>query len=201
MVIGGNGKRLCIIDTNANLKAELKTKGWVMHSKPVETFDHQVIVGTYGKCVYSTDTLCNPHWRFRANGRVHSSILQTPDSNIVFGAFDGYIYCLDNHGRLVNCYKTGKKVVSSPAMVNDTVFAIGGIDHNIYLLTTNGRLLGSIKCSGSFFSTPIVMPDGTLFCCTMNGFLYFVDKESVDSILSGRTSTIDLVNEKIDFNY
>ena len=127
--------------------------------------------------------------------------MQAPNGNIVFGSFDGGIYCLDNQGRLVGRHQTGKKVVSSPAMVNDSVFAIGGIDRNIYLLTTKGRLLGSIKCSGSFFSTPIAMPDGTLFCCTMNGYLYFIDKEIISNIISGRTNTIDLETEKIDYTY
>ncbi|MBR6082529.1 MAG: PQQ-binding-like beta-propeller repeat protein [Salinivirgaceae bacterium] len=201
VAIGGNGKRLCIIGADANLKAQLKTKGWIMHSKPAKTFDHQVVIGTYGKRLYSVDTLGRELWQRKVGGRIHSSILQTPDSNIVFGAFDSYIYCFDSRGQLIERQPTGKKVVSSPAMVNDTVFAIAGIDKSIYLLTTRGRLLGSIKCEGSFFSTPIVMPDGTLFCCTMKGTLYFIDKKAVDDIATGRRPVVEIESRRYDYKY
>ena len=56
VAIGGNSRKFCIIDTCANIHARLKTKGWIMHTKPAETSENQITIGTYGKRLYSVDS-------------------------------------------------------------------------------------------------------------------------------------------------
>ena len=189
LIIGSNSGKLHFINSNKELMHTFKTKGWIMHSKPFETFDGSIIVGSYDKHLYSLDKSGKEKWRFKTGGKIHCSPIQTPDSTIIFGSFDGYIYTLSQQGKLINKLKTGKSVVSSPAMLNDSVAIIGSHDKYLYFIDTQGKLLGKYYAQGKIFSSPIALPCGTVFCCTTNGKLSFLSPEYLNLCMNKSDST------------
>lgn len=183
LVIGTCRKRLYFIDQNHSIVHTFKTGGWIMHSKPQETFDRTIVFGSYDHYLYGLSEDGTLRWKFKSGGKIHCSPLQTPDSVIVFGAFDGNVYFLSPKGELIKKDKTGGKIVSSPVMVNDSILAIGSFDKKLYFYSTKGKRLGAYDLQGKLFSTPVVLSNGRIVCCTVNGMVSFVDFDSVRGIL------------------
>lgn len=183
LIIGANSGRLYFINSDKEISHDFKTKGWIMHSQALETYDSLIVVGSYDKHLYAIDKSGEEAWRYKTDGRIHANPLQMPDSSIIFGSFDKHIYILTPDGQLINKIKTEKRVVSSAAMLNDTTAVVGSYDRFLYFVSTTGELLGKYDAQGKIFSSPIVLACGTIFCCTTKGNMHFLPPEYVERLL------------------
>lgn len=183
LLIGTNSGRLYFINSDKEICHDFKTKGWIMHSQALETYDSLFIVGSYDKHLYAINRLGEEVWNYKTDGRIHANPLQMPDSSIIFSSFDKCIYVLSSDGQLINKVKTGKRVISSAAMLNDTTAVVGSYDRFLYFVSTKGDLLGKYDAQGKIFSSPIVLACGTVFCCTVKGNLHFLPPEYVERLL------------------
>jgi len=163
--------------------------GQSFFAAPVIGEDNQLLIGSYGKLLYSLDLENNGRltWQFdSASDRYIGSILANEEGFFAPNA-DGSIYALSNSGQLQWTYESGDALWASPVSDAELLY-LPSIDHNIYALSLqNGDLSWQQDLGAGIVSRPQLSDEGVLYVGTFGSEV--VALNSTNGVIQWRAST------------
>lgn len=186
-----NGKRLCIINTNGEIKS------------PFGITNDYVYIGNYNHELISISTF---DWKIKLiiqlNGSVFSQPLIINDKYLCIITIIGDIifYEILNNDKILNKLwniNSNQTIFSTPIINNEkNLLCISTVSGLIFIIDYKGNICNKININKNIYSSPILnYIDNSILICSSDGYLlsinwnnskinyeYYIDKTSISSI-------------------